>query len=400
VGRALDVRAVLTGRALNRSDRLLIRVELVDAIDGSHLWGEQYNRRLSDIFSIEEEISREISEKLRLRLTGAQKKQLGKRHTENTEAYQLYLQGRFCWNKRTIEGLKRGIEYFERAIAADPRYALSYTGLADSYNILASYSALAPSEAFPLAKSAAMKALELDERLAEAHTSLAFVRLGYDWDWPKSEEGFKRAIELNPGYAIAHLWYSLMLAAMGRFDEAIAEIRQAEMLDPLSLPIITNAGWILHLARRYEEAINQFRKALDMEPGFVLARRRLGQTYKQILRFEESIEELRTALPVSDADTETIASLGHAFAVSGRMEEARKVLDALQALSKERYIPAYFIASIYMAMGEKDAAFEWLEKAYQERYGFLAYLNVEPSFDCLRADPRFADLARRVGLGP
>jgi len=191
-----------------------------------------------------------------------------------------------------------------------------------------------------------------------------------------------------------------MLAAMGRFDEAITEIRQAEALGPLSLPIITNVGWILHLSRRYEEAIVQFRKALDMDPGFVLARRRLGQTYKQILRFEESLEELRAALPLSEGDTETVASLGHAFAVSGRREDARRVLDALLALSNQRYIPAYFIASIYMGMGKKDAAFEWLEKAYEERYGFLAYLNVEPSFDCLRDDPRFSDLARRIGLTP
>ncbi|HSE97144.1 MAG TPA: tetratricopeptide repeat protein, partial [Blastocatellia bacterium] len=344
--------------------------------------------------------SREISEKLRLRLTGAQKKQLRKRHTDNTEAYQLYLKGRFCWNKRTIEALKQGIEYFERAISTDPNYALSYTGLADSYNILASYSALAPNEAFPVAKSAALKALELDDKLAEAHTSLAFVRLGYDWDWAESEREFRQAIELNPGYPTGHLWYALMLASQGRFEEAMREIRQAESLDPFSLPIVTNVGWILHLARRYDEAVTQYHKVLDMDSNFVLARRRLGQVYKQKLMFDEAIEVLQSTLPLSDEDTETVASLGHAYALSGRTEEARRVLDAMMALSSQRYIPAYFISSIYMGLGEKDRAFEWLEKACEERYGFLAYLNVEPSFDCLRFDPRFVALARRIGLNP
>jgi tetratricopeptide (TPR) repeat protein len=331
-------------------------------------------------------------------LTGAQKKQLRKRHTENTEAYQLYLKGRYYWNKRTVEALKKGIECFEQAIAVDSHYALAYTGLADSYNILASYSALPPNEAFPIAKAAAMKALELDDRLAEAHTSLAFVRLGYDWEFAESEREFRQAIEINSGYPTAHLWYALMLAAMGRFEEAMAEIRWAEKLDPFSLPIITNVGWILHLSRRYDEAVAQYRKALDMDPNFVLARRRLGQVLKQKAMFEESIEVLQTTLPLSEEDTETVASLGHAYAVSGRIEEARRVLDAMVALSEQRYIPAYFIAGIYMGIGEKDLAFEWLNKACDERYGFLAYLNVEPSFDCLRFDPRFADLVRRVGL--
>ena len=216
-----------------------------------------------------------------MKLSGAQKKRLTKRHTENTQAYHLYLKGRFHWNKRTEEELRKGMQYFEQAIAVDPDYALAYAGLADSYNILVSYSALAPKEAFPKAKTAAGRALEIDERLGEAHASLAFVRFGFDWDFAEAEREFKRSIELNPGYAAAHLWYAVYLAAMGRFDEAEAEINRAQELDPLSLPIMTNVGWIHHLSRRYDRAIEAYKKALEMEPNFILARRRLGQTYEQ-----------------------------------------------------------------------------------------------------------------------
>ncbi|MCI0487880.1 MAG: protein kinase [Blastocatellia bacterium] len=398
VGEALGVRVVLTGRVLERGDQLIIKAELVDASDGSQIWGEQYNRNRSAIFAVEEEISKEISEKLRLKLSGTEKRQLGKRYTEKTAAYHLYLKGRYSWNKRTVEGLNRGIEYFEQAITEDPNYALAYAGLADSYNILASYSALPSRDAFTRAKTAALKALELDDELAEAHTSLALIRFGCDWNWREAEREYELAIKLNPGYATAHLWYALYLAAMGRFDEAFREIKRAQELDPLSLPINTNAGWIMHLARRYDEAIEQYRKTLELDPGFILAHRRLGQTYKQKGMYDEAIEELQIALALSGDDTETVAALGHAYAKSGRELGAVKVLEALKQLSKERYIPAYFIARIHIGLGEKDRAFEWLEKTCEERYGFLVYLKVDPVFDPLREDARFADLMRRVGL--
>jgi serine/threonine protein kinase/Tfp pilus assembly protein PilF len=398
VGRDLSVRAVLTGRLLQRGELLVIKAELVDAADGSQLWGEQYNRQMADIFTIEEEISKEISETLRLKLSGAQKKRLTKRHTENTQAYHLYLKGRFHWNKRIEEELRKGIQYFEQAIAVDADYALAYAGLADSYNILVSYSALAPKEAFPKSKMAAGRALEIDERLSEAHASMAFVRFGFDWDFVEAEREFKRAIELTPGYAAAHLWYAIYLAAMGRLDEAETEINRAQELDPLSLPIMTNVGWIDHLSRRYDRAIEAYKKALEMEPNFILARRRLGHTYEQKAMFDEAIAEFQRTLAVFAGDTESIAALGHAYAASGREREAYAIIERLTELGTQRYIPSYFNARIHTALGQKDQAFEWLEKAYEERYGFLVYLNVEPSFDPLRQDPRFKELAHRVGL--
>lgn len=399
VGQELGVRAALTGRVLHRGDLLIIKAELVDAEDGSHLWGEQYNRELSDIFTIEEEISREISDKLRLKLSGAEKKRLTKRYTENTEAYRLYLKGRFYWNKRTEDGLKRGIEYFQKAIESDPGYALAYAGLADSYNILASYSALAPKEAFPRAKAAAIRALELDDKLAEAHTSLAFIKFGYDWDWAESEREFKQAIQLNPGYAIAHNFYAVILAALGRFDEAMAQIKKAHELDPLSLPINTNLGWLLYLARRYDESIHQYLKTIELDEGFPLAHRRLAQTYERKQMYSEAVAEFQKAITLSGEDVEVLSARGHFYAILGETEKANEVLQRLHALEGSRYVPAYLVARIYLGLGDNDRVFELLDKAYQERYGYLAYLNVEPLFDRIRSDPRFSELVRRMGLG-
>jgi len=383
---------------LQRSEMLIIKVELVDTIDGSHLWGEQYNRKLSDIFIIEEEISKEISEKLRLKLDSAQKKKLTKRYTENTEAYQLYLKGRYYWNKRTAESLKKGIDYFQQAIDSDPNYALAYAGLADSYNILASYSAIAPKDGFPRAKSAATKALELDDKLAEAHASLAFVEFGYDWDWPECEQQITRAIELNPGYASAHLWHAVFLVAMSRMDEAFQKIKRAQELDPLSLPINTNLGWILYLARRYDEAIEQYQKTLELDSDFVIAHFRLGQAYEQKLMYEEALSEYEKCLALAGRDTETLAAVGHLYARMGRKERALEVINELKALAKSRYIPSYLIGIIYLGLGDMDQTFEWLEKAYHERYGFLAYLVVSPVFDDIRSDSRYRELVRLVGL--
>ncbi len=397
VGHELGVRAVLTGRVLQRGDLLIIKTELVDTEDGSQLWGEQYNRKLSDIFTIEEEISREISEKLRLKLSGAQKKQLARRFTENTEAYQDYLKGRFHWNKRTPQALRKGIEYFGRAIDSDPDYALAYAGLADSYNILVSYSALAPHDAFPKSKKAATRALEIDDKLAEAHTSLAFVRFGYDWDWAEAERGFKRAIKLNPGYAFAHNFYAVLLAALGRFDEAFEQIQNARDLDPLSLPINTNLGWLLYLARRYDEAIQQYLKTIDLEEGFPLAHRRLAQTYEQNQRYSDADAEYQKAAR-SGEDVELLSARGHFYAVVGEADKANELLMKLEEFAKSRYVPAYLIARIYLGLGDVDRVFELLDEAVDERYGYLAYLDVEPMFDRIRTDPRYEVLVRRVGF--
>ena len=398
VGRELGVRAVLTGRVLQRGDLLIIKAEMADAGDGSHLWGEQYSRKLSDIFTIEEEISREISEKLRLKLSGAEKKQLAKRYTENGEAYQLYLKGRFHWNKRTEEALKKGIDYFKQAIESDPAYALAYAGLADSYNILASYSAVAPKDAFPLAKAAASRALELDSELAEGHTSLAFAKFGYDWKWTESEREFRRALKLNPGYAMAHNWFGVTVVAQGRFDEAFDQINRALELDPLSLPINTNAGWLLHLARRYDEAIEQYLRTIELDEGFGLAHRRLGQTYAQTQMYNEAVVEFQKAVKLSGEDVELLSARAHFYATLGETGKAKEVLELLEERSKNTYVPAYLVARVHLGFGDNDRVFEWLNKACDERYGYLAYLNVDPMFDSIRSDARFADLVRRVGL--
>ncbi|HXI89815.1 MAG TPA: protein kinase, partial [Blastocatellia bacterium] len=391
IGQELGVRAALSGRVLQRGNLLIIKAELVDTEDGSHLWGEQYNRKLSDIFVIEDEISREISDKLRLKLSGAEKKQLTKRYTENTDAYHFYLKGRFYWNKRTPEGLKKGIEYFQQAIDSDPGYALAYSGLADSYNILVSYSALAPHEAFPKAKAAAARALEIDGTLAEAHTSLAFVTFGYDWDWAEAERGFKQAIRFNPGYPFAHNFYAVLLAALGRFDEAFVQISNAHDLDPLSLPINTNLGWLLYLARRYDEAIQHYLKTIDLDDGFPLAHRRLAQTYEQTHRYGEAEAEFQKAFMLSGDEVELLSARGHFYATVGETDKANEVLNQLEGFAKSRYVPSYLVARVHLGLGNIERVFELLDKALDERYGYLAYLNVEPMFDGIRADARFEE---------
>jgi serine/threonine protein kinase/Tfp pilus assembly protein PilF len=398
VGTELGVQAVMTGRVGLRNDQLVIRTELVDTADGALIWGEHYSRTLSAIFALEEEISHEISSKLRVKLTGAQKKKLVRRYTENTEAYQLYLKGRFYWNKRTEDGLCKAVDFFQQAISSDPSYALAYSGLADCYNILASYSAMRPSEAFRNAKAAASRALELDPKLAEAYTSMAFVTMGYDWDWVTAENNFKRAIEICSGHANAHHWYALLLAALGRLEEAFAEIEKARQLDPLSLPINTNVGWILALSRRYEEAVEQLQKTIDLDSSFGLAHRRLGQVYEHMGRPQDTIVEFQKSLHLSGQDSELLAARGHFLGITGDRAQAESVLRELEELSARQYVPAFFFAKVYIGLGDLDHAFKFLDRAYDERYGLLGYMNVEPIFDPLRQDPRFAELARRVGL--
>jgi tetratricopeptide (TPR) repeat protein len=355
---------------------------------------------LADIFAIQEGISQEISENLRLRLTGEEKRRMTKRYTENAEAYQLYLKGRYHWNKRTGEGLNKGIQYFQQAIEKDPRYALAYTGLADCYNLLSLYSALPPKEAMPKAKAAAQQALEIDESLAEAHNSLAYARLYYDWDWNGAEREFQRALELNPNYAIAHHWYHEYLAAMGRFEESQAQILRAQELDPLSLMISADVGWGLYFARRYDEALEQLRKTLELEANFIMAHFILGLTYLQKGRLVQSAAELQKAIALSGDNPLTLALgvQGYVSAVSGRKDGAHRILKKLKTLSRQRYVSSYSLAIVYTGLGEKDAAFASLRGAYEERHDRLIYLNVEPIFDSIRSDPRFRDLLRPIGL--
>jgi serine/threonine-protein kinase len=398
VGRDLGVRAIVVGRVLLRGDTLVIKTELVDTDDGSHLWGGQFNRTISDIFEVEEEIASEISDALRLRLTGAQKEGLARRYPENTEAYQLYLKGRYHWNKRTEEGIKKSITYFERAIQLDSKYTLAYAGLADAYNLLAGYGSMPPRTAFLRAKATALKALSLDENLAEAQAALAHVRFWYEWDWDGAERGFRRSIELNPEYATAHLWYSLLLAAMERFDEAFAEIARAEEAEPLSLVINFNLGRILYFARQHDEAEQQCLKTLEIYPNFFLGYRRLGMIYTEKLMYEEAEAQLKRSLELSPDNSETMSALGYNYSVWGRTDDARRVLDDLAELAEREYVSPYSYARIYLGLGKIEEAFEWLEKAYQERHGVLVYLKVEPIFDNVREDARYLRLLRRMGL--
>jgi TolB-like protein/Tfp pilus assembly protein PilF/tRNA A-37 threonylcarbamoyl transferase component Bud32 len=398
LGRVLNVGAVLTGRVFQRGDALTVAAELVDVANGWQLWGERYNRTLADIFVVEREIAKEITERLRVRLTGAEQRRLGTRHTHNIEAYQAYLKGRYHWEEWTEPGWKRGIEYFEKAIEKDPAYALAYSGLADSYMYLSWFSVLSPTEAQPRAKAAAIKALELDESLAEAHNSVAAVKMNVDWNWSAAEPEFKRAIELNPRYATAHLWHAEYLNQMGRHGEALAEIRRAQELDPRSLIVNTSVGWQYYFAGQHDRAIEQYKAALEMDSNFAPARWGLGRAYEQEFRFEEAIAEFEKGIVLSEGMPVYVAALGHAFAVAGKRRKAEEVIDQLEGSSKEAYVAPYFLAAIYIALGRKDRAFEWLEKAYEEHSSWLLYLQEEPRLERLRSDSRFRDLTRRVGL--
>jgi serine/threonine-protein kinase len=401
LGHDLNVRAVLTGKVSQRGETLIVQADLVDTADGSQLWGEQYNRKLADILAVQEEISKEISEKLRLKLTGEQKIRLAKQHTGNTEAYQLYLMGRYYWAKVTEEGDKKAIDYFNQAIEKDPNYALAYAGIADAYYGLSNLH-LPPREAMPKAKQAAIKALELDETLAEAHTSLALVKTFFEWEWPAAESEFRRAIELNPGYATAHEWYGWYLALMGRHNESRAALKRAEQLDPLSLSISWSRGLSFYLARQYDAAIEQLGRTLEMDPNLGVAHMILGACYLEQKMYKQAIAEEQKARLVDDSPT-ILAALGIFYAVSGNKGEAEKVLaqlKELRRLSKGRFVPSAETAIIYAALGKKDEAFEWLDRAYEDRSERLSWLKVDPEIDSLRSDPRFAELMRRMRLAP
>ena len=402
VGSELNARAVLTGRVMQRGDTLLIGAELMDVARLSHLWGTQYTRKMADIFALQEEIAREISEKLRLQLTGEEKKRLTKRATGNKEAYQDYLKGRYWWNKRSEEGLNKGTEYFQQAIEKDSNYALAYSGLADCYSLLANWGFVLATESYPRAKEAALKALKIDDALAEAHTSLGFIKTFYDWDWSGAEKEFQRAIVLNPSYATAHQWYGVALAYMGRVEEGIRELKRALELDPLSLVINSDLGWELYVARQYDQAVEQERKTLEMDPNFIMAHSELGYAYLQKSMFEEGIAEFEKALVISPGTGYALAGLGYAYGVAGRRAEAQKVLDQLNELKKQKCVPAGYRAHIYAGLGEKDKSFEWLEKAYEERHLMIgpSGIKADPAYDALRSDPRFADLLRRMNFQP
>ena len=396
VGQGLGVHSIVTGRVLRLNGKLTITTELVDVMTGFQLWGEHYDREPSDLLIMQHEIAREISENLRLRLTGEQKRLLAKRHTDSTEAYHLYLQGRYNWNKRTPSGTAKAVDYFEQAIRLDPHYALAYAGLADSYNLMAGNSGLPPRETFPKAKAAALKALEMDNTLAEAHTSLSLVRYLFDWEWAAAEQGFQRAIELNPNYATAHHWYGEYLVLSRRFDEGYQELIQARELDPLSLPINADIGQYYFFTRQYERAIEQLNRVFDLEPNFVRALALLGWTFEQMERFDEAIAKFEQATALSGSRTLIVAGLGHAHAVSGNRAEAVKILEALKEQASRLYVSPYEIAVIHAALDENERAFDCLEQACDDHSVWLSWLEVDPRLDTLRADVRFHNLLARV----
>src|SRR6202795_165536 len=396
-GRALKVQAVLTGRLVHNGDQVAINTELVEVRDNRQIWGGQYNPKVSDTLAIQEQISREISDKLRLQLSGEDKQRMTRGATEDRAAYQLYLQGRYQWNKQTLAGLEESIDYFQQAVQKDPRYALAYAGQADSYAQLADFNVLPTREVLPKVKSAAAKSLELDEAGAEAHTSLAWARF-HEWDWAGGEKEFKRAIELNPSYPTAHSWYGEYLMVQGRFDEALAEINRAAELNPLSPALNLALGYRFYYAHQYPEAVAQIQKTLAMDATFVPAHVYLGRAYEQKGTYPEAIAEMRKALELSEGDTNELAALGHAYAMAHQVGEVKKVLDQLKERSQQTYVQPSLIAVIHAGLGDKNQAFDWLQKAFEDRSAGLLYLKVDPAFDSVRSDPKFIDLVHRVGL--
>jgi len=397
VGQELGVNAVVSGRIVQRGDNLIISVELVDVRYNKLLWGEQYDRKISDLLATQREIARMLVDKLKLQVSG-EEKGLAKHYTENNEAYQLYLKGRFYWNKRTGEALRKSIEYFNQAIERDPGFALAYAGLADCYVVPPNR--LPPRDAMPKGKAAALRALELDDTLAEAHTTLGRVLAVYDWDWPGAEKEYKRAIELNPRYAIAHQWYGGYFEAMGHRNEAVAERKLAQELDPLSPIVNFELGLAIYYSRDYDLAIEQFQRTLELDANFPPARQFLPAAYEQKGMYDNAITEFKKAIPLLGGNewSLTRGGLGHVYALLGRRSEALALVAELKQLSERGYVPATSIAVIYAGLGEKDQAFVWLEKGYEERAFQMQWLRVEPRWDKLRSDPRFADLLRRVGL--
>jgi len=405
VGRSLKVGAVLAGRLVKQGDRLIIKTELIDVSDGSQLWGAEYNNTLSDIFSVQEEISRKISEKLRVRLTGEDEEKLTKRYTHDADAYGLYLKGRYFWNKRDEPGLRNGIKYFQQAEEKDPSYALAYSGLADSYALLSDIGVVKPSDEMPKAKAAAQKAVDVDPTLGEAYTSRAFVKLAYDWDWLGAEADFKKALELNPKYPTAHQWYASYLIQMGKFEEAKKEIEEAHQLDPLSPIINSNLGQYAYYEHRYDDALENYNKTLEMVPDFWVAHHYRGLAYTMKGMYEQAIAEFRGSIespgegPLKEGsvekDPEVAASLAFAYGRAGKRKDAEAILERFKTLSGQRYVSPLYFAIAYAGLNDPNQAIAYLNKAYESRHPGLVLIRIDPLFDGLRTDQRFKQIVQR-----
>jgi serine/threonine-protein kinase len=399
VGRELNVRAVLMGRVRQMGDMLNIQVDLVDATTGAQLWGAEYERKVSDVLAIKQTIAREVTEKLRLRLSGEEQQRLVKRDTTNAEAYQFYLRGRYFWNKRTADSLKKAMEEFEQAIDRDPNYALGYVGLADCYALLEEYAGLPSSEVLPKARAAVDRALQLDDSLAEATTSSAFI-YQKQWRWAKAEEEHKRAISLNPNYPTAHHWFAIYFDTKRQFDDALKEIKRAQELDPLSPVISNNVAFVYLLKNELDLAIEQSKRIIELDPNYPDVHDGLGFAYLKQRRYQEAIAEFQKTVELSGSASRYQGDLGYCYAVTGRRAEAQAILKTLEEKYARREANGQSLAGVYASLGDKDRAFAWLEKDYQQRSGYLPNITWRFAFEDLRSDPRYADLVRRMGLQP
>ena len=398
IARELNVDAVVEGTVLRSGDQVRITAQLIEAATDKHLWSQSYEGELRDTLTLQNKVASAIADQIRINLNPQEQAALKNTKFVNPQAYEFYLKGRYFWNKRTADGLKVALAYFNQAVDEDPKYAQAYSGLADTYALLGDwqYAAMTPKEALPKAKAAAIKALELDSTLGEAHNSLAFVLDGFDWDLDAGGKEFRRAIDLNPSYATAHHWFAWHLSLLGRYDEAIAEMRKAENLDPLSLIINADLAELLVLAHSYDESIRQSNKTIEMDPNFAMAHNQLAQGYLEKHMYSEAVTELEKAVRLSGGSPTCIANLARAYAASGKRSEAIRLLSGLQKRSNPTYSYGSEIATIYASLGNRDQAMNWLEKAYEERFNPGVLLR--PGFDPLRSDPRFEDLVHRIGL--
>ena len=397
-GQEQGVDAVLDGRIQREADRVRLTVQLIRVRDGEQLWAESFDKEFTNIFALEDALSERVAQSIRLKLTGEETRRLTKRATEKPDAYEAYTKGRYFWNKRTDKGMKKGMEYFRQAIALDPTFAEAYVGVADSYATLGLYAVIPPKEAFPAAKEATRRALEMDDGLAEAHASMGFINFYFDWNRADAENEFRRALADNPNYAMAHSWYGETLAAMARYPEAVAEAQRALEDDPLSLIIGSNAGWTLSLAGKTDQAIEILKKAIEIDPSFPRTHFRLGRAYEQKKLYDLAISELQQAVTLSGGDASYKGSLGHAYALSGKPDQARQVLQDLERRTGEAYVPSYAIALVYAGLGDNDHAITWLQKAYEDRSTSIAFLKLDPELTSLHSDPRFEQLSQRVNF--
>jgi TolB-like protein/Flp pilus assembly protein TadD/predicted Ser/Thr protein kinase len=398
IGRELGVDYILEGSVRRAADRIRVTAQLIQVADQTHLWADNYDRNVADVFAVQSEVAGKVAGSLALKLLPERQSALAQVPTSNAEAHEAYLRGRYHWGKRSKEGMTKSIEYFNQAIKLDPNYALAYAGLADSYNQFAAYGFISPAEAHPKAREAVTKALGIDESLAEAHASLGYEKLRYDWDWAGAKKEFARAVELSPNYGPAHQWNALYLAAVNRLSESLAEAIRARELDPLS-PIFNRAlGRHLYFARRYRESIESCRRALEIDPSFVPAMWTLGLAYAQAGKQEEAIGELERAANLAEGSSIYAGLLGYVYGLSGRKSEALKILDNLTQDSKQHFVSSYAIALIYLGLRNNSEAIAWLGRAYAERSEELSFLQVEPTFDPLRSDPRFQELVRKMNF--